>query len=81
MKAIVILSFLILPISCGEVVKKSPDKSLPLLSQAETRTDSLEIMIADLERELQRFREHGDDSHPVIDNLTYVIDSLEALLP
>ncbi|MFC2148581.1 hypothetical protein [uncultured Eudoraea sp.] len=75
MKATVILSILILLISCGEVVKKSPE-----MSQA--RIDSLETMITDLDREIGIISDNAADSHhPIIIKLTALRDSLEALLP
>jgi hypothetical protein len=75
MKATVILSFLFLLISCGEVVKKSPE-----MSQA--RIDSLEAMIADLDREIGIISDNApDNNHPIVIHLTALKDSLESLLP
>lgn len=75
MKGTVILSFLMLLISCGEIVKKSPE-----MSQA--RMDSLETMITDLDREIGIISDNTADSHhPIIIKLTVLRDSLEALLP
>ncbi|WP_297795521.1 hypothetical protein [uncultured Eudoraea sp.] len=73
MKAKVVLSILILLISCGEVVKKSPEMS-------QGRIDSLETMIADLEREKVRLLKSSNEDNPIIIHLTVVRDSLAALL-
>ncbi|WP_019670526.1 hypothetical protein [Eudoraea adriatica] len=75
MKTTVILSILILLISCGEVVKKSPE-----MTQA--RIDSLRTIITDLDREIGIISDNAPDSnHPIVIHLTALKDSLESLLP
>ena len=74
MKATVILSLLILLISCGEVVKKSPE-----MTQA--RIDSLKTMIADQDREIGIISDNApDNNHPIVIHLNAHIDRLKVLL-
>ncbi|NNL02451.1 MAG: hypothetical protein HKP39_09270 [Eudoraea sp.] len=72
MKATVILSFLILLVSCREEIKTT-EISID-------RRDILEIRIADLEREKVRLLKSSNEENPIIINLNAHIDSLKVLL-
>ena len=77
MKTTLVLSVLFLLVSCGEVVKK--DTPTQEVTQQVISKDSIEVMIAELEREKDRLLESTNSENPIIVNLTKVIDSLKAL--
>lgn len=77
MKTTLVLSVLFLLVSCGEVVKK--DTPTQEVTQQVISKDSIEVMIAELEREKDRLLENSNSENPIIVNLTKVIDSLKAL--
>lgn len=78
MKGTVILSFLMLLVSCREVVKETPEIKTTYIA----RSTVLEHRIDGLDRELQRFKKDGmSDDHPMMIKLTAHLDSLKATLP
>ncbi len=67
MKATLLLSVLVLLISCGEVEKNTV-----------TKRENIEALIASLERQIDLLSESTDSNNPIIINLTRDRDSLKA---
>ena len=67
MKATLLLSVLVLLISCGEVEKNTV-----------TKRENIEALIASLERQIDLLSESTDRNNPIIINLTRDRDSLKA---
>jgi peptidoglycan hydrolase CwlO-like protein len=67
MNATLLISVLVLLLSCGEVEKKTV-----------TKRENIEALIASLERQIDLLSESTDSNNPIIINLTRDRDSLKA---
>jgi peptidoglycan hydrolase CwlO-like protein len=67
MNATLLISVLVLLLSCGEVEKKTV-----------TKRENIEALIASLERQIDLLSESTDSNNPIIINLTRDKDSLKA---
>ncbi|MFT7188814.1 MAG: hypothetical protein ACI9AV_002085 [Sediminicola sp.] len=71
MRVTLLLCFLVILASCGERVQNSDKLNL------EARRDSIEALVADPNKEIERLSESADSNHPIIVSPIKVRDSIK----